>query len=210
MELDRSFRAEYLGVTEVRDRPFAGCELREAPDGTGGSHLTFTGYACVTATPYTMSDFMGDYTETISRNAFDRTLAEAPDVNFLMNHDGVSMARSKSGTLKLSVDEKGLHSEARLDPARPDVQILRSAIEAGDIDEMSFAFRVNSQEWNEDYDERNISAVNLHHGDVSAVNFGANPHTASVPREGTAGRHAPPRGGSRSPCVHARPRSTCC
>ncbi len=178
MTEDLKFRDEYTGVLEYRSRTIDGCELRETPDGTGGQLLTFTGYASIVDTPYTMTDFLGDYTETIQRNAFDRTLAESPDVNFLMNHEGVSMARTKSGSLKLSVDNKGLHTEARLDPRRPDVQILRYALEAGDIDEMSFAFRVNKQEWNGDYDERSILEVNLHHGDTSAVNFGANPHTA--------------------------------
>jgi hypothetical protein len=46
------------------------------------------------------------------------------------------------------------------------------------LDECSFAFRVTRQTWNEDYTERRIVELNLHHGDVSLVNFGASPHTA--------------------------------
>jgi hypothetical protein len=53
-------------------------------------------------------------------------------------------------------------------------------MERGDLDEMSFAFRVTRQEWNEDYTERWINEVNLSKGDVSIVNYGANPHTGGL------------------------------
>lgn len=169
-----------VGVTEFRYAPLDAFEMREQPDGTGGNALVFTGYASVVEKPYTITDYLGEYQETISRDAFDATLARGADVNFLVNHEGISMARTKSGTLKLSADETGLHAEARLNPNRPDVQILRAAVGDGDIDEMSFAFRVSQQQWNEDYTDRRIDEVNLNHGDVSAVNYGANPHTAGT------------------------------
>jgi HK97 family phage prohead protease len=103
-----------------------------------------------------------------------------PDVVFLLNHEGMSLARTKPQTLKLVEDGIGLHSEAKLDPINPHVIALRSAVERGDIDEMSFAFRVMSQTWDESYEDRTINEVNIHHGDVSAVNFGANPYTAGT------------------------------
>ena len=95
------------------------------------------------------------------------------------------MARTKPGTLKLAEDATGLHTEALLNPARSDVQILRAAIEDGAIDEMSFAFRVVRQRWSylEDngvIDRRWIQEVNLDKGDVSAVNFGANDLTSGL------------------------------
>jgi phage head maturation protease len=43
---------------------------------------------------------------------------------------------------------------------------------------MSFAFRVTRQQWSPDYDQRDILEVDLHRGDVSVVNFGANPATS--------------------------------
>lgn len=172
-------RAELLtGVAERRHLPFVGVELREA----GGSGLTFTGYASVTNSPYEIESWMGSYTETICSGAFKRTLARKADVNFLLNHDGVSMARTKSGTLKLSEDSTGLHVEANLDPANPRVAELRSGVERGDLDEMSFAFRVVEQTWNDDESTRDITEVNMERGgDVSVVNFGANPATAGSP-----------------------------
>ena len=42
---------------------------------------------------------------------------------------------------------------------------------------MSFGFRVVRQEWSPDWSQRDLVEVNLDRGDVSAVNFGANPDT---------------------------------
>lgn len=124
------------------------------------------------------------WVEVIDAKAFDETLANDPDVVFLLNHTGMTMARTKSGTLKLEVDKVGLYQRADLDLRNPDSMALATAIERGDIDEMSFAFWVREQVWSEhaDYegDEmslRRITKVDLHKGDVSAVNFGASDGT---------------------------------
>ena len=187
----RSVRDDLRNVRESRRIATTGFELREVPNGTGGSDLIYTGYACVTNADYEMEDMLGPWTERVAQGAFRRTLGEQPDVNFLINHEGMALARTKPGTLRLSEDFTGLLTEARLDPMNPQVVALRSAVERGDIDEMSFAFRVTSQVWNEDYTDRSITEVNLHHGDVSAVNYGANPHTAGlVSLRGEAGREA--------------------
>ena len=175
----RKVRTEQVNVRESR-RWSEAFELREVPNGTGGNDLLFTGYACVTGADYEMEDWLGPWTERVAQGAFQRTLAENPDVNFLVNHEGMALARTKSGTMRLTEDSTGLHTEARLDPTNPQVVALRSAVERGDIDEMSFAFRVTSQTWDEDYVDRTINEVNLHHGDTSAVNYGANPHTAGL------------------------------
>lgn len=154
--------------------------MRETPNGTGGNDLTFTGYASVTETPYEMADMFGDYSEVISRGAFAKTLAEGADVPFKLNHAGMTLARTKSGTMDLSEDDTGLHVEARFDPKSPTIQDIRSAMERGDLDEMSFGFRIVRQEWSPDYMELRISEVNLNKGDVSLVNYGANPATGGL------------------------------
>jgi HK97 family phage prohead protease len=158
-------------------------EMRSVDNGTGGTSLVFTGYACVVESGYEMQDAFGSYTETVSRGAFNRTLANGADCVFVPNHGAggaLAMARTKSGTLRLSADMTGLYTEARLDPTRSDVQILRSAVEAGDLDEMSFCFRVVDQEWDVDFENRRILEVNLSQGDVSPVTYGANPATAGT------------------------------
>jgi HK97 family phage prohead protease len=178
---DFSSRSKRSGVVETRQRTFQGMELREAP---GGKGLTFNGYASVTEAPYEMEDWLGDYTEVVRKGAFGKTLAEGADVPFKVNHGGITLARTKSGTMRLSEDDTGLYVEADLDPSSPDVQSLRSAMDRKDIDEMSFGFRVVRQEWSPDYSQRDITEVNLNKGDVSVVNYGANPATAGAELRG--------------------------
>jgi HK97 family phage prohead protease len=127
---------------------------------------------------YQMYDFWGPYDEKIDPAAFDKTLAADPDVAFLLNHRGTTMARTKSGTLTLSVDEHGLQVEALTNAERQDVRDMVVAINDGDIDQMSFAFRIVRGQWSPDYTEYTILEVDLDRGDVSAVNFGANPYTS--------------------------------
>lgn len=159
-------------------------EFRTTSD---GKNLTFDGYASVVERAYPV--FGGPpygWNETIAPGAFKRTLLANADVSFLVNHEGLTLARTKSGTLKLSEDPTGLRAVADLDPKSNAVNDLRSAIERGDVDEMSFGFRVTKDEWTDDEGraatsqdgtERRITEINLNKGDVSAVNYGANPNT---------------------------------
>lgn len=156
-----------------------------APDGTEGVRLSL--YASVTETPYEMYDFFGPYTEVVSASAFDATLAASPLVEFTLNHGaggGLPMAHTRNDTLTLLADATGLLYEPLVDPTRSDVGDLLKAYNRGDIAESSFKFRIDSGKWSPDYTEYRIEAVDLNRGDVSIVNFGANPHTAdATPRE---------------------------
>lgn len=191
----RALREEMRGVREVRRVAISQFEIREVPNGTGGTNLEFEGYASVTCADeddlshsYEMEDWCGPYQESVLRGAFTKTLAENADVAFLVNHGaggGVTMARTKPGTLRLFEDLVGLHVAATLNPARSDVQILKAAVADGALDEMSFAFRVVRQKWSwaEDngvIDRRFMQELNLDKGDVSPVNYGANPHTGGL------------------------------
>jgi HK97 family phage prohead protease len=144
--------------------------------------LQFTGYASVTEVPYTITDWLGDYTEIMRGGAFERTLRGSPDVIFCYNHDwdAVPLARTGAGTLTLAEDGTGLDTAASLDAARPDVATLNSAMADGVVTSMSFAFRVTEQTWSPDYDQRDILEVDLNGGDVSAVTWPANPATTGT------------------------------
>ncbi|WP_433252886.1 HK97 family phage prohead protease [Streptosporangium sp. CA-135522] len=144
-----------------------------------GGPTVVEGYASVTEEPYAMYDMYGAYTEVIRGGAFTKTLSENPQVQLLLNHKGLSMAYTKAGTLVLSEDAGGLHMRAEVNPARSDVRDMLLALEDRDVDEMSFAFRVPSgkSQWSPDFDQRDILEVDMHRGDVSVVNFGANPAT---------------------------------
>lgn len=176
----RSLRAQLVNVRETRNISFDDVELRANSD---GKTLHFRGYASVTDRAYEMEDMFGPYTETIHRGSFNKTLAEGADVGLLVNHEGIPLARTKSGTLSLAEDGKGLLSDApELDAVSPLVQTVRSAMDRGDLDEMSMAFRIPTgrQDWSDDFTERHIREVNLHKGDVSIVNYGANPFTSGA------------------------------
>jgi hypothetical protein len=157
---------------EVRDFSVTDAEIRD--DGDDG--VTFEGVASVIDTPYMVRDMFGEFSETMARGAFNKTLKEKADVRLLVNHDGVPLARTKSKTLKLTA-VPDLRAVASLDPANPTVQEIRSAMSRGDMDQMSIGFRVTKQEWNGDYTERTIKEVELF--DVSVVTFPASPTTTA-------------------------------
>lgn len=190
-------RKAYLDAKPREVRATSGAEFRELTDG----QVRLAGYASVTGVGYRVNDWAGEYTETVRRGAFGKSLQEAQDVRLLVNHDGVPLARTTSGTLVLrEVTEPGLYpqgrgqtglwAEATLDPASPLVQTLRSAMNRGDMSEMSFGFQVTKQEWSKDYAERDVLEVRLF--DVSVVTYPANPATSvqlnSARLAGLAGR----------------------
>jgi hypothetical protein len=147
------------------------------------------GHASVTEAPYEMYDMFGPYSEVVSRGAFAETLSTSPLVEFTVNHGaggGIPMAHTRNATLTLSEDETGLHYEASVDPSRTDVADMLKAIERGDLAEASFKFRITSGQWSPDYTEYRINVVDLAGGDVSAVNFGANPAATSALRSAAA------------------------
>lgn len=178
----RRNRDELIDVREERLWALNDVELRD----DSADELTLIGYAS-TFEPYEMYGGPVNgrgWIEQIDRHAFDKTLREKPDLHLLINHAGMPLARTKSGTLKLAADKVGLKVEAQLDRRDPEVQALEVKMRRKDMDEMSFAFRVKSQTWaaapgfEEDAQSlRTINEVSLHKGDVSVVNWGANPTT---------------------------------
>jgi hypothetical protein len=157
-------------LTENRSFTFSAVEERN-DDNT--DTLLFTGYASVFNKPYGVRDNKGVYDETISPGAFKKTLQEQDDVRFLVNHDGIPLARTSSGTLELEEDQYGLFVRAELDPTNPKVAEVASAMKRGDLNEMSFAFAAVRDEFNQQGDERFVSEARLF--DVSVVTYPANP-----------------------------------
>lgn len=90
--------------------------------------------------------------ERIERGAFDE--CDLTDVLFFVNHEmnKIPLARSRrnngNSTMQLQVDDRGLFIKAQLDTENnQEARALFSAIERGDIDGMSFAFRIKEQRW---------------------------------------------------------------
>jgi len=78
--------------------------------------------------------------EIIRPGAFDVALAGADDVVMLIEHDHrLIVARTRAGTLRLSVDDYGLRFEADL-PDTTRARDLRADILAGNLDGASFGY----------------------------------------------------------------------
>jgi HK97 family phage prohead protease len=154
---------------------FTNLELR-AIDESADDGWTVSGYAAVFDSP---SEPL-PWTEYVKRGAFRKTIKDGADVRLLIDHTGVPLARTKSGTLKLREDDKGLYMEARLDPANPDAVKMRSALMRGDVSQMSFAFETVKDGWNKDRTVRELKEVRLH--DVSIVTYPAYEETSAEMR----------------------------
>lgn len=136
----------------------------------GGDNPALAGYASTFDEPYSM----GWYTETVKPGAFRRTLGQQPDVRLLINHAGLPLARTTSGTLLLEEDSRGLRVSAQLDPSDPDVQSILPKMRRGDLNQMSFGFSTIEDAWNQDMNQRSMLALDLNDGDASVVTYPAN------------------------------------
>src|SRR5687768_6836012 len=87
-------------------------EVRARPDGTGGTRYELDGYATVYDAPFEMWDPFGSYDEVVRQGSGAKTLSENPDVMFVYNHEGMPLAGTKNGSLRLSEDSTGLHTNA--------------------------------------------------------------------------------------------------
>ena len=155
----------------TRSIAFTNLELRAMSDGE--DDWTVRGYAAVFDSPSEPLPF----TEYVKRGAFKKTIKDGADVRLLIDHTGVPLARTKSGTLTLTEDDKGLFMEANLDPANPDAVKIRSALKRGDLSQMSFAFETIKDSWNSERTVRELKEVRLH--DVSIVTYPAYEQTSA-------------------------------
>ncbi|HET6491340.1 MAG TPA: HK97 family phage prohead protease [Burkholderiales bacterium] len=135
-------------------------EIRTSDDG-----IRVSGYAAVFNQE---ADIAGLFRERIEPGAF-RDAIGRDDVVFLINHDGLPLARTRSKTLTLSEDDHGLKMDTVLDADDPDVASIVGKMKRGDLDKMSFAFRATVEEWDDSADIplRTIKSADLF--DVSIV-----------------------------------------
>lgn len=141
--------------------------------------------------------------EQVARGAFDAALKDGPDVRALVNHDpNALLGRTRSGTLRLDVDDTGLAFEVDLPDTRAATD-LRSLLERGDITGASFGFMPGTDEWTTAPDGRQLrthtSIRSLY--DVSAVTYPAYDGTSATLRSVVF-----PRASARSQLVRVRAR----
>ena len=127
-------------------------ELRAA----GNNPRRLQGYCAV----FGVDTKIGDFVETIRAGAFAQSLASGRDVLGLADHDPSRvLGRTRSGTLRLAEDARGLHFEIDM----PDTMLARDMLELaerGDLGGASFGFRAIDEKWIGD--RREIRAVELH------------------------------------------------
>lgn len=136
------------------------------------------GYAAIhyDGTPETEFELWPGALERILPGTFERA-ARDDDVRALFNHEpGAILGRTRAGTLRLSVDSRGLRYEIR----PPDTQLSRDLLqwlERGEVTGSSFSFQVLEAAWREEtregktVDVREIRDVKLF--DVGPVTFPA-------------------------------------
>lgn len=136
------------------------------------------GYASTFDEYLLFTDGEEEFWERIDRNAFDHT--DMTDVVCMIDHDGRVYARTRNGSINLSVDDHGL--KCRIDLGRStSARMLKEDIDCGNYDRMSFAFTVKEDEITHDREEKKYYRVIKSVGklfDISPVSFPANPNTS--------------------------------
>lgn len=161
-------------------RSYARQEFRAAEGGDEGGGEGVAGTRSITGHPAVFkspADIGGYFEEIIEPGAFDD--CDMTDVLLFTNHRDmkIPLARSRrnngNSTMTLTVDDIGLKMDADLDVENnQEARALFSAIERGDMDGMSFCFRVKEQTWDNldtDYPTRHITKIAKVY-EVSAVN----------------------------------------
>lgn len=152
---------------EIRTLDIQGLQTRSQGDSESN---VIEGYAAVFNSP---TDIWGMFTEIIAPGAFADAIASNDDIRALFNHDWNNvLGRTKSGTLRLSEDTRGLKFEVDL-PNTTLARDLSESLRRGDISQCSFGFVPTSETW--DYEPeipvRTINTVELH--EISVVSIPA-------------------------------------
>lgn len=164
-------------MNEKRIYRINGLEAREA---TADEPAIIRGYAAVFNS---RSVDLGGFVEIIKPGAFGRSLINDPDVRATIDHEGglTTLGRTRNNTLRLWEDEQGLGVQI----IPPDTQAGRDVVtlvRRGDVDQMSFMFRVpeGGDEWRSDDGQmiRTLREVDINDGDVSIVTYPAYPQTS--------------------------------
>ena len=166
--MNRAIRQTRSAATEFKAREIEG-------------DLFIEGYFSVFNTRYELWDGAA---ETVVPGAFSEALSA--DIRALANHDTrIVIGRTKSGTLELKEDNRGLWGRIRVNKDDVDAMNLYYRVQRGDVDQCSFGFDILGEEYEEDAITGNvlwkITKVRLY--EVSVVTFPAYEETSVKARE---------------------------
>lgn len=138
--------------------------IRASFDGldlAGGDGNTLVGYAAVFDSPAEIASWEGDFTETIRKGAFRRTLRQrAGQIRSQFDHGMSEYSLPIGVPTVMREDDHGLYVEIELDTDPWVQQTLKPKL-GRSITGMSFRFSVTDDEWNDAGDERLIREVKL-------------------------------------------------
>jgi len=155
-----------------KDREYRNMTFEVREDGAEPSFLV-EGYASTFET-YKLFELDGvSIYERIEPSAFDE--ADLTDVVYRIDHEGRVFARASAGTIKLDIDGRGLHHVTDLSRTSGAREHFED-IAAGNYPQMSFAFTVGEEHFDDENKTRIIDRIDKVF-DISAVSFPANPTT---------------------------------
>jgi HK97 family phage prohead protease len=148
-----------------------------------GNEIVLSGLPIVYDNAYQVRDMLGSFRETMKPGVAQAAMSARDfDCRFLINHDGMPLARSVSGTLLFEDTPRGLRCEPHLDARQQAATDLAVAIERGDVTQMSVGFMVadggDEWRWGDDGTEEREVYQFEDLFDVSAVTYPASPTTS--------------------------------
>lgn len=166
--MDRNIRQMRSTLSEFKTR-----------EDTENSDIYISGYFSVFNSNY---ELWPGATESIAEGAFDGTMSG--DIRCLIDHETrLVLGRTKSGTLFLKTDSRGLWGEVKINRNDQDAMNLYERVKRGDVDQCSFGFDILDEE----FEDRGtsvhwtIKAVTLY--EVSVVTFPAYTETSVSARK---------------------------
>lgn len=138
----------------MKEKEIRKLDIQFRAEDTDDGKMEIKGYAAVYDSPETYW-----YTEQIAKGAFDD--ADMSDVVLRYNHNDnfMVLARTRNKSLDLTVDDKGLLMDARLQDDISEHKNIFNAIKSGLIDKQSFAFTVDEDTYDYDTDTRTITKI---------------------------------------------------
>lgn len=160
-----------------REYRFLDPESLEVRDGgkANPDSIMISGKPIMYDAPYTVRDAVGEFEETMHAGLIGDLIGTC-DCRFLINHTGMPLARTVSGTLTLNDTPTHLGFDANLDARQQLANDLAVAIERGDVSQMSVGMVVGRDKWSADYNTRDVYGLK-DLVDVSAVTYPASPTT---------------------------------
>lgn len=156
--MDGSFPQPRADSSDIRSADFVATDL--------GDGLTLEGYAAVFNSPTRISDWEGEFDETIAPGAFARSLAQRSPVLMFQHGKHPLIGDMPLGRITdAREDDHGLFISARLSDNWL-IQPVRDAIRDGAVEGMSFRFAVpqGGDEWEKrdgDVPLRTLRSVNV-------------------------------------------------